>query len=212
MSNKVIVKTASTTLMIILLSGLAAALAFANSERNKRIKQEEVTRQLSGNYKALSSSFQAYKIKADKQIRLNVAKAYSATVEIEEWNERNKQNAALIRKMGVMEKDITSITTATLITTDTTTAEKVDIKKGLPDTLHFGDARSFMKAKVHIDYQEPKKSTMTYQYTDSLLLTNEFEQKKFWFIKLGKRFKTAHLISKDKNCQIAGFEYRETIK
>ena len=212
MSNKVIIKTASTSLIIILIGLLGTAMFWLKINHDKLKKERQLTQQLSGNYKALSSSFQAYKIKTDKQIRLNVAKAYSATVEAREWNEQNQQNAALIRKMGVKEKDITSITTATLITTDTTTAEKVDIKNGLPDTLHFGDARSFMKAKVHINYQEPKKSTMTYQYTDSLLLTNEFEQKKFWFIKLGKRFKTAHLISKDKNCQIAGFEYRETIK
>ena len=212
MSNKIIIKTISTGLLVFLLAGLAAAVLFANAQRNKAKEQHEIADKLAGNYKALSGEFQTYEIETDKQLRLSAAKSYRASVEIEEWKRQHKQDAALIRKMGVNINNLASITTATTITRDTITVEKIIIKNKILDSLIFGKERSFMRAKVWINNEAPEHSTMSYQYTDSLLLTNEFEQKKFWFIKLGKKFKTAHLISKDPNCQISGFEYMETIE
>ena len=69
-----------------------------------------------------------------------------------------------------------------------------------------------MKANVAINYIQPDKSELSYTYTNDLLLTNEFQQKKFLFFRVGKKFKTAHIISRDKNCKAVKFEYREMVE
>jgi len=207
--SKVIVKTASTSLIVILL-GLLGTVSFFAFKQNKKIaEQREQNEQLSGNYKALTDTLRTYKVRVDKLTELNVAIAYRASVEVREWKAKNAKDAELIKKMGVKLNRLQSVTTSTLVTTDTIKVDSIVYREGKSTYRFISD---YMKADVRIDYIEPDKSEFNYEYRNDLILTNEFQQKKFLFFKIGKKFKTAHIVSKDPNCKINKFEYKEIVK
>jgi len=209
MSNKVIIKTASTSLIVILLGLLGTASFFAFKQNKKIAEQLEQNEQLSGNFTALTDTLRTYKVKVDKLTTLNVAVAYRASVEVKEWKAKNAKDAELIRKMGVKLNRLQSVTNATLVTTDTVRVDSIVYLHGKTD---YQFNSEFMTADVRIDYVQPDKSELNYEYRNDLILTNEFKQKKFLFFKVGKKFKTAHIVSKDKNCKVVGFEYKEMIE
>jgi len=209
MSNKVIVKTASTSLIIILIGLFGTAAFWLKINSDKLRESRELSEQLSGNYKALSDTLRTYKVKVDKLTALNVSIAYRASVEVSEWQEKNKQDAELIRKMGVKLNSLQSVTNATTVTVDTI---KVDSIVYLQGKTEYKFNSEFMKADVRINYVHPDSSQMSYEYRNDLILTNEFQQKKFLFFNVGKKFKTSHIVSKDTNCKITKFEVREMVK
>ena len=208
MSNKVIIKTASTSLIIILIGLLGTAAFWLKINSDKLRESRELSEQLAGNYEALTDTVRAYRFRVDKLTTLNAAIAYRASVEVKEWQEKNKQDAELIKKMGVKIKDLQSVTNTTLVTTDTVRVDSIVYLQG-KSTYRF--ISEFMKADVSINYQQPDSSKLAYEYRNDLILTNEFQQKRFLFFKIGKKFKTAHIVSKDKNCKITNFEYKEMV-
>ena len=209
MSNKVIIKTASTSLIVILLGLLGTGAYWLKTNYDKLTEQRRENEQLTGNYKALADTLRTYQVKVDKLTTLNAAIAYRASVEVKEWKAKNKQDAELIRKMGVKLKDLQSVTNTTLVTTDTIKVDSIVYLQG-KSTYRF--ISEFMKADVRINYVQPDSSQMSYEYRNDLILTNEFQQKKFLFFRFGKKFKTAHIISKDKNCRVVEFKYKEIIR
>ena len=209
MSNKVIIKTASTSLIIILLGLLGTAAFWLKINSDKLRESRELSEQLAGNYEALTDTVRDYRFKVDKLTTLNAAIAYRASIEVKEWQEKNKQDAELIRKMGVKLKDLQAVTNTTLVTTDTVRVDSIVYLQG-KSTYRF--ISEFMKADVRINYVQPDSSKLAYEYRNDLILTNEFQQKKFLFFRIGKKFKTAHIVSKDKNCKITNFEYNEIIR
>ena len=209
MSNKVIINTASTSIIVILIVLLGTAAFWLKINNDKLRESRELSEQLAGNYEALTDTVRAYRFKVDKLTTLNASIAYRTSVEVKEWQAKNKQDAELIKKMGVKLKDLQSVTNTTLITTDTVRVDSIIYIQG-KSTYRF--ISEFMKADVRIDYIEPDKSELNYEYRNDLILTNEFQQKKFLFFKVGKKFKTAHIVSKDKNCKVVGFEYNEIVR
>ena len=209
MSNKVIIKTASTSLIVILIGLLGTAAFWLKINSDKLRESRELSEQLAGNYTALTDTVRAYRFKVDKLITLNAAIAYRASVEVKEWQAKNKQDAELIRKMGVKLNRLQSVTTSTLITTDTVRVDSIVYVQGKSTYKFISD---YMKADVSINYVQPDSSKLAYEYKNDLILTNEFQQKKFLFFRVGKKFKTAHIISKDKNCKVVGFEYNEIVR
>ena len=209
MSNKVIIKTASTSLIVILIGLLGTAAFWLKINNDKLRESRELSEQLAGNYEALTDTVLAYRFKVDKLITLNASIAYRASVEAKEWQAKNKQDAELIKKMGVKLKDLQSVTNTTLVTTDTVRVDSIIYIQG-KSTYRF--ISEFMKADVRINYVHPDSSKLAYEYRNDLILTNEFQQKKFLFFRIGKKFKTAHIVSKDKNCKVVGFEYKEMIE
>ena len=209
MSNKVIIKTASTSLIVILLGLLGTAAFWLKINYDKLRESRELSEQLAGNYKALTDTLRTYQVKVDKLTTLNASIAYMASVEVKEWKAKNRHDAELIRKMGVKLNSLQSVTTSTLVTVDTITVEKIIYKEGKTD---YQFNSEYMSANVAINYIQPEKSELNYTYTNDLILTNEFQQKKFLFFKVGKKFKTAHIISLDKNCKVVKFEYREMVE
>ena len=209
MSNKVIIKTASTSLIVILIGLLGTAAFWLKINYDKLRESRELSEQLAGNYKALTDTLRTYQVKVDKLTTLNASIAYMASVEVKEWKAKNRHDAELIRKMGVKLNSLQSVTTSTLVTVDTITVEKIIYKEGKTD---YQFNSEYMSANVAINYIQPEKSELNYTYTNDLILTNEFQQKKFLFFKVGKKFKTAHIISLDKNCKVVKFEYREMVE
>ena len=209
MSNKVIIKTASTSLIVILLGLLGTGAYWLKTNYDKLTEQRRENEQLTGNYKALADTLRTYQVKVDKLTTLNAAIAYRASVEVKEWKSKNRQDAELIRKMGVKLKDLQSVTNTTLVTTDTIKVDSIVYLQG-KSTYRF--ISEFMKADVRINYVQPDSSQMSYEYRNDLILTNEFQQKKFLFFRYGKKFKTAHIVSKDKNCRVVEFQYKEIIR
>ena len=207
--SKVIIKTASTSLIVILLGLLGTASFWLKINYDKLKKERQLTEQLSGNYTALTDTLTTYKVKVDKLTNLNASIAYRASVEAKEWKAKNAKDADLVKKMEVKLNSLQSVTTSTLVTTDTITVEKIVYKEGKTDYTFNSE---YMKANVAINYIQPDKSELAYEYTNDLILTNEFQQKKFLFFKIGKKFKTAHIVSKDPNCKINKFEYKEIVK
>ena len=207
--SKVIIKTASTSLIVILLGLLGTASFWLKINYDKLKKERQLTEQLSGNYTALADTLTTYKVKVDKLTNLNAAIAYRASVEVKEWKAKNAKDADLIKKMGVKLNSLQSVTTSTLVTTDTIVVEKIVYQTGKTD---YQFNSEYMKANVVINYIQPDKSELSYEYTNDLLLTNEFQQKKFLFFRIGKKFKTAHIVSRDKNCKAVKFEYREMVE
>jgi len=206
--SKVIVKTASTSLIVILLGLLGTASFWLKINYDKLKKERQLTEQLSGNYKALTDTLRTYKVKVDKLTTLNVAVAYRASVEVKEWKAKNAKDAELIKKMGVKLNSLQSVTTSTLVTTDTIVVEKIVYQTGKTDYTFNSE---YMSANVAINYIQPEKSELNYTYTNDLILTNEFQQKKFLFFRVGKKFKTAHIVSRDENCKVTKFEYKEIL-
>ena len=206
--SKVIVKTASTSLIVILLGLLGTASFWLKINYDKLKKERQLTEQLSGNFTALTDTLTTYKVRVDKLTNLNAAIAYRASVEAKEWKAKNAKDAELIKKMGVKLNSLQSVTTSTLVTVDTITVEKIIYKEGKTD---YQFNSEYMSANVAINYIQPEKSELNYTYTNDLILTNEFQQKKFLFFRIGKKFKTAHIVSRDKNCKITKFEYKELI-
>ena len=148
-------------------------------------------------------------MRVDKLTNLNVSIAYRASVEGSEWKAKNAKDADLIKKFGVKLNRLQSVTTSTLVTTDTITVEKIVYRQGKTDYTFNSE---YMKANVAINYIQPDQSKMSYTYTNDLILTNEFQQKKFLFFRIGKKFKTGHIVSRDKNCKAVKFEYSEMIE
>ena len=209
MSNKVIIKTASTSLIVILIGLLGTGAFWLKINYDKLAEQRIENEQLTANYKALTDTLRTYQVKVDKLTTLNAAIAYRASVEVKEWQAKNRQDAELIRKMGVKLKDLQSVTNTTLVTTDTVRVDSIVYLQG-KSTYRF--ISEFMKADVRINYVHPDSSKLNYEYRNELILTNEFQQKKFLFFRYGKKFKTAHIISKDKNCRVVEFQYNEIIR
>ena len=209
MSNKVIIKTASTSLIVILIGLLGTAAFWLKINNDKLRESRELSEQLAGNYEALTDTVLDYRFKVDKLITLSTAIAYRASVEVKEWKQKNAKDADLIRKMGVKLNRLQSVTTSTLVTTDTVRVDSIVYLQG-KSTYRF--TSEFMKADVRINYVQPDSSKLAYEYRNDLILTNEFQQKKFLFFRIGKKFKTAHIVSKDKNCKITNFEYKEIIR
>ena len=209
MSNKVIVKTASTSLIIILIGLFGTAAFWLKINSDKLRESRELSEQLAGNYEALTDTVRAYRFRVDKLITLNAAISYRASVEVKEWKQKNAKDAELIRKMGVKLNRLQSVTTSTLVTTDTVRVDSIVYLAGKTD---YSFNSEYMKADVKINHLQPEKSSLDYTYENSLLLTNEFIQKKFLFFRIGKKFKTAHIVSKDKNCKVVGFEYNEIVR
>ena len=207
--SKVIVKTASTSLIVILLGLLGTASFWLKINYDKLKKEQEINGQLAGNYTALTDTLRTYKVRVDKLTNLNASIAYRASVEAKEWKAKNAKDAELIKKMGVKLNRLQSVTTSTLVTTDTITVEKIIYKEGKTD---YQFNSEYMSANVAINYIQPEKSELNYTYTNDLILTNEFQQKKFLFFNVGKKFKTAHIISLDKNCKAVKFEYKEMVE
>ena len=208
MSNKVIIKTASTSLIVILIGLLGTAAFWLKINNDKLRESRELSEQLAGNFEALTDTVRAYRFKVDRLTTLNASIAYRASVEVKEWQAKNKQDAELIKKMGVKLKDLQSVTNTTLVTTDTVRVDSIVYLQG-KSTYRF--ISEFMKADVRINYVQPDSSSLAYEYRNDLILTNEFQQKKFLFFKIGKRFKTAHIVSRDKNCRITKLEVMEMV-
>ena len=208
MSNKVIIKTASTSLIVILLGLLGAAAVWLRINADKLKKEREITEQLSGNYTALTDTVMSYKVKVDKLTNLNASIAYRASIEVKEWKAKNAKDAELIKKMGVKLKDLQSVTNVAAITHDTIKVDSIVYRFGKSD---YKFNSEFLEANVTINHIQPDSSILAYTYRNELLLTNEFQQKKFLFFRIGKKFKTAHIVSKDPNCKITKFEYKELI-
>ena len=206
--SKVIIKTASTSLIVILLGLLGTASFWLKINYDKLKKERQLTEQLSGNFTALTDTLRTYKVRVDKLTNLNASIAYRASVEAKEWKAKNAKDAELVKKMGVKLNRLQSVTTSTLVTTDTITVEKIIYKEGKTDYTFNSE---YMKANVAINYIQPEKSELNYTYTNDLILTNEFQQKKFLFFNVGKKFKTAHIVSRDKNCKAVKFEYNEIL-
>ena len=209
MSNKVIIKTASTSLIVILIGLLGTGAFWLKINYDKLAEQRIENEQLAANYKALTDTLRTYKVRVDKLTNLNASIAYRTSVEAKEWKAKNAKDAELIRKMGIKLNSLQSVTTSTLVTTDTITVEKIVYQTGKTDYTFNSE---YMKANVAINYIQPDKSKLNYTYTNDLLLTNEFQQKKFLFFRVGKKFKTAHIISLDKNCKAVKFEYKEMVE
>ena len=207
--SKVIVKTASTSLIVVLLGLLGTAAFWLRINAGKLKKERELTEQLAGNFTALTDTVRAYRFKVDKLTTLNAAIAYRASMEVKEWQAKNKQDAELIRKMGVKLNRLQSVTTSTLVTTDTVRVDSIVYLQG-KSTYRFNS--EFLKADVAINHIQPDSSQLAYTYSNELLLTNEFQQKRFLFIRYGKKFKTSHIVSKDKNCKVVWFEYKEIVR
>ena len=207
--SKVIIKTASTSLIVILLGLLGTASFWLKINYDKLKKERDMNVSLSGNFTALTDTLRTYKVRVDKLTNLNAAIAYRASVEAKEWKAKNAKDAELIKKMGVKLNSLQSVTTSTLVTVDTITVEKIVYREGKTDYTFNSE---YMKANVAINYIQPDKSELSYEYTNDLLLTNEFQQKKFLFFRVGKKFKTAHIVSKDKNCKVVKFEYSEMVE
>ena len=207
--SKVIIKTASTSLIVILLGLLGTASFWLKINYDKLKKERQLTEQLSGNFTALTDTLRTYKVRVDKLTNLNASIAYRASVEAKEWKEKNAKDAELIKKMGVKLNRLQSVTTSTLVTTDTITVEKIVYREGKTDYTFNSE---YMKANVAINYIQPEKSELNYEYKNDLILTNEFQQKKFLFFRVGKKFKTAHIVSRDKNCKAVKFEYKEMVE
>ena len=207
--SKVIIKTASTSLIVILLGLLGTASFWLKINYDKLKKERELSEQLSANYTALTDTLRTYKVEVDKLTNLNASIAYRASIEVKEWKAKNRKDAELIKKMGVKINRLQSVTTSTLVTTDTITVEKIVYKEGKTDYTFNSE---YMKANVAINYIQPDKSELNYTYTNDLILTNEFQQKKFLFFNVGKKFKTAHIVSRDKNCKAVKFEYKEMVE
>lgn len=207
--SKVIVKTASTSLIVILLGLLGTASFWLKINYDKLKKQQDMNVRLIVNYKALTDTLTTYKVRVDKLTNLNATIAYRASVEAKEWKAKNSKDAELIKKLGVKLNSLQSVTTSTLVTTDTITVEKIVYKEGKTD---YQFNSEYMKANVAINYIHPDKSELNYTYINDLLLTNEFHQKKFLFFRIGKKFKTAHIVSRDENCKAVKFEYREMVE
>ena len=208
MSNKVIIKTASTSLIVILIGLLGAAAFWLKINNDKLRESRELSEQLAGNYEALTDTVQSYRFKVDKLTSLNAAIAYRASVEVKEWKQKNAKDAELIRKMGVKLNSLQSVTNATTVTTDTVRVDSIVYLQGKTE---YQFNSEYMKADVSINYVHPDSSKLAYEYKNDLILTNEFQQKKFLFFRYGKKFKTAHIVSKDKNCKITNFEYKEML-
>ena len=215
MSNKVIVKTANTALVLILLAvGWFSYIAF-DKVKEKLNEEQILTEQLKTDYQAYVDSFETYQVFVGDYIQMNVAKAYRATVELDKWKEQNKEDAEIIKALKIKNKNLQSVTHVGLEVKDTVPASEVSIVKGKPpDRLYFGNDSSYMKAEVAINYENPIRSELAYRYRAKLLLTNEFQQKTlFWgLIKLSKKYKTSHIVSKDQNCEVTEFEYKEFVR
>ena len=209
MSNKVIIKTASTSLIVILFGLLGTAAFWLKINNGKLRESRELSEQLADNYEALTDTVLDYRFKVDKLITLSTAIAYRASVEVKEWKQKNAKDADLIRKMGVKLNRLQSVTTSTLVTTDTVRVDSIVYLQGKTEYQFISD---YMKADVRINYVQPDSSKLAYEYRNDLILTNEFQQKRFLFFRYGKKFKTAHIVSKDKNCRITNFEYNEIIR
>ena len=209
MSNKVIIKTASTSLIVILIGLLGAAAFWLRINADKLKKERELTEQLAGNYTALTDTLRTYKVKVDKITALNASIAYRASIEVKEWKAKNAKDAELIKKLGIRLNDLQSVTNVAAVTHDTIKVDSIVYRFGKSD---YKFNSEFLKADVTINHIHPDSSQLSYTYRNELLLTNEFQQKRFLFIKYGKKFKTAHIISKDPNCKIVKFEYKEIIE
>ena len=206
--SKVIVKTVSTSLIVILLGLLGTAAFWLRINADKLKKEREITEQLLGNYTALTDSVRTYKVKVDKLNSLNASIAYRTSIEVKEWKAKNAKDAELIKKMGVKLKDLQSVTNVAAVTHDTIKVDSIIYRFGKSD---YKFNSEFLKAEVTINHVQPDSSILAYTYRNDLLLTNEFQQKKFLFFRVGKKFKTAHIVSKDPNCKIVKFEYKEII-
>ena len=123
--SKVIVKTASTSLIVVLLGLLGTAAFWLRINADKLKKERELTEQLAGNFKALTDTVRTYKVKVDKLTALNVSIAYRASVEVKEWKAKNRQDAELIRKMGVKLNNLQSVINTALVTTDTVRVDSI---------------------------------------------------------------------------------------
>ena len=209
MSNKVIIKTASTSLIVILIGLLGTAVFWLKINSDKLRESRELSEQLAGNYEALTDTVLDYRFKVDKLTTLNAAIAYRASIEVKEWKQKNAKDAELIKKMGVKLNRLQSVTTSTLVTTDTVRVDSIVYREGKSTYRFISD---YMKADVSINYVHPDSSKLAYEYQNDLILTNEFRRKKFLFFRVGKKFKTAHIVSKDPNCKVVGFEYKEIVR
>ena len=207
--SKVIIKTASTSLIVILLGLLGTAAFWLRINADKLKKEREITEQLLGNYTALTDTVKTYKVKVDKLTNLNASIAYRASIEAKEWKAKNARDAELIKKLGIRLNDLQSVTNVTAITHDTIKVDSIVYRFGKSD---YKFNSEFLKADVTINHMQPDSSILAYTYRNDLLLTNEFQQKRFLFIKYGKKFKTAHIVSRDENCKIIKFEYKEIIE
>jgi hypothetical protein len=76
------------------------AVFYGLLQRKKYKTKQELIEQISGNYTALTDTVTNYKVKIDKLTNLNATIAYRASVEAKEWQDKNKQDTELIRKMG----------------------------------------------------------------------------------------------------------------
>ena len=206
--SKVIVKTVSTSLIVILLGLLGAAAFWLRINSDKLKKERELTEQLSGNYTALTDTLRTYKVKVDKLTSLNASIAYRASIEADEYKAKNRKDAELIKKLGIRLNDLQSVMNVTAVTHDTIKVDSIIYRFGKSD---YKFNSEFLKAEVTINHVQPDSSILAYTYRNDLLLTNEFQQKKFLFFRVGKKFKTAHIVSKDPNCKIVKFEYKEII-
>ena len=209
MSNKVIIKTASTSLIVILIGLLGAAAFWLKINNDKLRESRELSEQLAGNYTALTDTVRTYKVKVDKLTALNVSIAYRASMEAGEYKAKNRKDTELIKKLGIRLNDLQSVTNVTAVTHDTIRVDSIVYRFGKSD---YKFNSEFLKADVTINHIQPDSSQLAYTYRNELLLTNEFQQKRFLFIRYGKKFKTAHIVSKDKNCKVVGFEYKEMIE
>ena len=206
--SKVIVKTASTSLIVILLGLLGAAAFWLRINADKLKKEREINEQLLGNYTALTDTLRTYKVKVDKLTNLNATIAYRASIEADEYKAKNRKDAELIKKMGIRLNDLQSVMNVTTVTHDTIKVDSIVYRFGKSD---YKFNSEYMKADVMINHIQPDSSQLSYTYRNDLLLTNEFQQKRFLFFRYGKKFKTAHIVSRDENCKITKFEYKEII-
>ena len=208
MSNKVIIKTASTSLIVILLGLLGTAAFWLRINSDKLRKEREINEQLSGNYTALTDTLRTYKVKVDKITALNTSIAYRASIEVKEWKAKNARDAELIKKLGIRLNDLQSVMNVTAVTHDTIKVDSIVYRFGKSDYMFNSE---FLEADVTINHIQPDSSILAYTYRNDLFLTNEFQQKRFLFFRYGKKFKTAHIVSRDENCKIIKFEYKEII-
>jgi hypothetical protein len=214
---KVEVKTGSgiPVFLIVVLLVVAGGLGmYSHSLKGKLSLKEAENAKLSGNITALADSFQTYtlevKHKNKETERVIAAKTYRLSIDRDEWKSRYKEEAETIEALKIKTKNLESIISIQIVASDSisVTSTFIDPLKNV-DSLKF--ETDYMKASVALDKKNISDSRLFYKYYPDLLLTTSFEQKSaLWgLIKWGKKFKSAAIVSKDVNCRIDEFEYKE---
>lgn len=193
---------------LILLSGVLGYFAYKYHAKLKEEKQ--VSAHLEKSLNSSQDTAKTYKVKWENGAKTSAAKVEPLYIKKDNAKKIYPKDLSAAKKMGAVNEDVNSISTASIQTVDS--ARHVPVYVDSIKSLHSVFNNGWTQAAVTIYRDMKRGADWKIQHTDSIYETNYFKQHHIWFIRWKTKMEMSSITCKNPHSTIKFFRVIKIIK